>query len=64
MSIKIYVWKIMSNKWWPAKFGARLLSDLVILSILFFDIPLDFQESIRVVAPKCLIYFLAGINTK
>ena len=52
------------NKWWSTKVGAELLSDLVIVSILSYDILLDFQESIQVVPPKHLMYFLAGIKTK
>ena len=44
--------------------GAKLLSDLVIFYILSSDISLDFQESIRVMPLKYLMYFLAGINTK
>ena len=46
------------------KVGAKLLSDLVIFSILSSDIPLDFHDSIQVVPIKYLIYFLVGINTK
>ena len=45
------------------KLGAKLLSDWVIISILSFDIPLDFQDSIRVVPLKYLMYFLVGMNT-
>ena len=57
--------KLMScNKWWSTKVGAKLLSDLVILSILSSELPLDFHESNREVPLKYLIYFLAGINTK
>ena len=53
--------KFMSgNWWWLTKFGAKVPSDLVIFS----DIQLDFQELIRVVLLKNLMYFLAGINTK
>ena len=51
------------NKWWSAKVRAKLLSDLVAFSILSYDIPLDFHDSIRVVPIKYLMYFLAGINT-
>ena len=46
------------------KLGARLLSDLVIFSIFSSGTSLDFQELIRVVPLKYLMYFLAGINTK
>ena len=52
------------KKWWSTKFGAKLLSDLVILSILSYGIPLDFDDSIRVVPLKYLMCFLVGINTK
>ena len=52
------------NKWWSTKVGAKLLSDLVLFSILSYDIPLDFHDSIRVVSLKYLMYFIAGINTK
>ena len=38
------------------KVGTKLLSDLVV--------PLDFDDSIRVVPLKYLMYFLVGINTK
>ena len=48
----------------PAKVGAKLLPGLVSFSIFSSDIPLDFQESIRVVPLNYLMYFLAGINTK
>ena len=41
-----------------------MLFDLVIFSIRSSDIPLDLDDSIRVVPVKYLIYFLAGINTK
>ena len=40
------------------------MSDLVIISILSYDISLDFLKSIRVGSLKYLIYFLAGINTR
>ena len=40
------------------------MSDLVIFSIFSSDIPLDFHESMRLVPPKYLMYFLAGINAK
>ena len=52
------------NKSWSTKVGAKLLSDLVIFSILFSDVPLDFHDSIQVVPIKNLLYFVAGINTK
>ena len=51
------------NKWWT-KLGEKLLSDLVIFSILSSDIPLDFQNSIRVVPLKYLMCLLVGINIK
>ena len=50
------------NKWWSTKVGAKLLSDLVTLSILSSDIPLDFYDSIWVVPAKYLLYFLAGFE--
>ena len=50
------------NEWWSTKFGAKLLSDLVIFSILSSDIPLDFHDSTGVVPVKYSMY-LAGINT-
>ena len=37
------------NTWWSTKVGAKLLSDLVIVSVFSSDIPLDFHELIRVV---------------
>ena len=52
------------NEWWSAKVGADVLSDLVIFSILSFDIPLDFYRYILVVAWKYLMYFITGINIK
>ena len=52
------------NESWSTKVGVKLLSDLVILSRLFFDIPLDFHGSIWVVLVKYLMCFIAGINTK
>ena len=52
------------NTWWSTKVGAKLLSDLVIFSICFCDIALDFHESVWVVPLKYLMYFLAAINTK
>ena len=39
------------------KKGAKLWSDLVIISIFSFDIPLDIHESIRVVPLKYLLCF-------
>ena len=57
--------KLMSgNKSWSSKIDAKLLSDLVIFSIISSDTQLDFHNSIRVVPVKDLKYFLAGINTK
>ena len=52
------------NKWWSTKVGAKLLSDLVILSIPSSDMPLDIYEWICVVTPKYLMYFLADKSTK
>ena len=53
--------KFMSgNTWWLTKVGVKLLSDLIIFSVFFSDIPLAFQ----VVPLKYLTYFLTGINTK
>ena len=52
------------NKWRSTKVGARLLSDLVIVSILSSDILLGFQDSIQVVSLKYLMYFLPSINSK
>ena len=43
---------------------AKLLSDLIIFSILCTDIPLNFDESILVMPLKCLLCFLTGINNK
>ena len=43
------------------KVGAKRLPDLVLCSIFFSEIPLDFQELIPL---KYFMYFLAGINTK
>ena len=45
------------NEWWSTKFGAKLLSDLVIFSILSTEIPLAFHDSIPVVLVKFLMYF-------
>ena len=39
---------MFGNKWWLTKV-TKLLSDLVIFSILSSEIPLDFHDSIRVV---------------
>ena len=52
------------NTWWSPKFGAKLLSDLVIFSTYSSDIPLEFYESTQVVPLKYVMYFLSGINTK
>ena len=40
------------NKWWSKKVWAKFLSDLVIFSIIFSDIPLDGHNSIWVVPLK------------
>ena len=55
---------ISGNKWWSTKVDANLLSDLVIFSIFYSDITLDFHEPIQLVLLKYLMYFLAVINTK
>ena len=39
------------------KVGAKFLPDLVILSILFSDVSLDFHNSTQVVSLKYLMYF-------
>ena len=46
------------------KVGGKLLSDLVLFSMLSFYIPLDFLDSISVVPVKYLMHSIAGINTK
>ena len=46
------------------KAGAKLLSDLIIFSIVSSQITLDFHESIRIVPLGYLMYFLTDINTK
>ena len=47
LSIKQCPLKVMSgNKLWSTKVGAKLLLDLVILSIFSSDTPLDFHDSI------------------
>ena len=45
------------------KVVAKLLTNLVIFLIFFSDIPINFHESIQVLALKYLMDFLAGINT-
>ena len=40
------------NKCWSINVGVKLLSDLLIISTLPLDIPLDFHHSIRVVPLK------------
>ena len=35
---------MFGNEWWSTKVGAKLLSYLVIFSILSSDIPLDIHE--------------------
>ena len=56
------------SKWWSTKVGTKLLSDLVIFlifSTFSSEIPLDFDELIRVVPLKYLLHFVfAGVNTK
>ena len=39
---------IAGSKRWSTKVGAKLLSNLVIFSILSFGIPFDFHDSIRI----------------
>ena len=45
------------NKWWSINVGAKLLFDLVMLSSLSSDIPLDFHNSTRVNLVKYLMFF-------
>ena len=45
------------KKWWSTKTGAKLLSDLVMFSIISCGIPLDFHDSIRAVPLESLMYF-------
>ena len=45
------------NKWGSTKVGAKLLSDLVIFSILSCDIQLDFHDLTRAVSLKYLYIF-------
>ena len=45
------------NKWWSAKVGAKLLSDLVMFSKLSSEILLDFYNSTWVVLVKLLNVF-------
>ena len=52
------------NNWWSARVCAKLLSALVIFSIFYSDIRLNFHESIQAVPLKYLMCFLGGINTK
>ena len=60
-----YLLKLLSgSNEWSTKVGTKLLSDLVIFSILLSDIPLDLNDSIWVVVAKYSMCFLAGINTK
>ena len=51
---------MFGNKLWSTKVGAKLLSDLLIFSILSSYIPLDFHEWILVVVWEYLMYFIAG----
>ena len=55
---------MFGNTWWSTKVGTKLLSDLVLFSRFYSDIPLDFHESIRAVPLKYLMYFLPGTNIK
>ena len=58
--IKEGLLKLMSgNTWWSTIVGTKLLSDLVIFSIFPSDLPLDFQESIRLVPLKNFMYFFS-----
>ena len=50
--------------WWLPNVGAKLLSGLAIFSIFSSDITSEFDESIRIVLVKYLIFFLAGINAR
>ena len=52
------------NEWWSAKVGVKLLSDLVIFSVISSDILSDFHEQIWIIPWKYLMYFIAGVNTK
>ena len=45
-------------------FSIKLLSDLVIFSILSSDILFDFHDSIQVVPVKYLMYLLASLINK
>ena len=40
------------NTWWSTYVGTKRISDLVIFSIIFSDIQLDFLELIRIVPLK------------
>ena len=55
---------MFGNTWWSTKVGTNLLSDLILFSRFYSDIPLDFDESIRAEPLKYLMYFLAGANIK
>ena len=63
MCIKIYVW-FSCNIWWSTKVEAKSLFDFVIFFVFSSDIPLDFQELIKIVPLRNFMYFLAGIKTK
>ena len=53
-----------SNKWWLTKFGAKLLSDLILFLVLSSDIPLGLYKLMRAVPLKYLMDLLASINAK
>ena len=50
---------MLGNTHWSTKVGEKLFSDLVIFLIFSSEIPLDFHESIRVVALKYWVYFFS-----
>ena len=55
---------ITNKSWYEIAVLVFSIADLVIFSMFSSDIPLGFHESIQVVPPKYLMYFLAGINAK
>ena len=52
------------NKWGSTKYGAKLLSTIVVFSMFSCQIPLHFHKSIPVVPLKYLMHILTGISTK
>ena len=48
---------VSSNIWWSIKAGGKLLSGLITISVFPSDIPLDFDESVRVVQWKYFFFF-------